>query len=156
MSTLTHVGDFCPNFTCPAYGQRQPDQGVKNIKKYGQTKQGLQRYYCKSCGQTFNATKGTLFYRRRTAPKEILETLALLAEGVRISSLARAKGHKEDTIAAWLHEAGQHAEAVEEILLADYQISRGQLDGLWSYVGHKGQKKATKRRQSKAPSGARR
>ena len=156
MSSLAHVGDFCPNPTCPDYGQRPPDRGVKNIKKYGKTKQGLQRYYCNRCDQTFNETKGTLFYRRRTAPKEILETLALLAEGVRISSLARAKGHKEDTIAAGLHEAGQHAEAVEEILLADYQISRGQLDGLWSYVGHKGQKKATRKPKSKAPSGVRR
>ncbi len=156
MTALTHVGDFCPHSSCPDHGRLQTEQAVKNIKKFGQTPQGRQRYYCKSCGQTFSATKGTLFYRRRTAEKEILETLALLAEGVRISSLARAKGHKADTISAWLHEAGQHAEAIEDVLLATYQISRGQLDGLWSYVGHKGQKKATRKPQSKAPSGARR
>lgn len=156
MSAWAHVGDFCPNPACPDHGRLQTESAVKNIKKFGKTQQGRQRYCCKSCGQTFTETKGSLFYRRRTEEKEILETLALLAEGVRISSLARAKGHKEDTISDWLYEAGQHTQAIEEVLLADYQITRGQLDGLWSYVGHKGQKKATKKRRIKAPSGARR
>jgi transposase-like protein len=46
-----------------------------------------------------------------------VQTLALVAEGVRISSLSRAKGCKEDTILRWLREAAQHAEAVEDVLL---------------------------------------
>jgi hypothetical protein len=33
-----------------------------------------------------------VFYRRQTSRETILETLALLAEGVRISSIARVKG----------------------------------------------------------------
>jgi len=73
-------------------------------------------------------------------------TLALVAEGDRISSLTRAKGHKEDTILDWLKAAGDHAEAVEAVLLADYRLERGQIDGLWAYVGHKGEKKAMKKR----------
>ncbi len=137
----TQVGDFCPNPSCADYGQLQPGRCRRNIKKFGHTPQGRQRYRCMTCGQTFSETKNTLFYRRRVASKEILETLALLAEGVRISTLARVKGHKEDTIRSWLYEAGQHAEAVEEALLADYAIKRGQIDGLWSYVRHKGEKK---------------
>jgi hypothetical protein len=72
--------------------------------------------------------------------KDILETLALLAEGVRISSLSRAKGFKEDTILSWLRQAARHSEAVEEVLLADYELSKAQVDGLWAYVGNKGQK----------------
>jgi len=55
--------------------------------------QGRQRYQCKTCGRTFTETKGTIFYRRRTLESEIIETLALVAEGVRVSGLARAKGH---------------------------------------------------------------
>jgi transposase-like protein len=96
---------------------------------------------CKSCGRTFTETKGTLFYRRRVGESEIMETLALLADGVRISSISRAKGYKEDTILAWLREAARHAEQIEEILLSDYKLDRGQLDALWSYVGNKGEKK---------------
>ncbi len=80
---------------------------------------------------------GTIFYRKRVSQDEILETLALLAEGNRISSLTRVKGHKEDTILKWLREAASHATAVEEVLLKEYHIKRGQLDGLWLYVGNK-------------------
>jgi len=90
---------------------------------------------------TFTETKGTIFYRRRTPEDEILETLALLAEGNRISSLSRVKGHKEDTILAWLREAAQHAEELEEVLMKDFKVKRAQLDALWGYVGNKGEKK---------------
>ena len=90
---FARVGDFCPNESCPDYGKLQSDP-QRNIKKAGKTKQGRQRYQCKTCKQTFTETKGTIFYRRWTPEEEILETLAFLAEGVRISSLARVKGHK--------------------------------------------------------------
>jgi len=96
---------------------------------------------CKTCKATFTETKGTLFYRRRTPDEEIIDTLAHIAEGNRISSLARTKGHKEDTIIDWIREAGKHAEAIEEVLLAEYRLTRGQIDGLWAYVGNKGEKK---------------
>jgi hypothetical protein len=62
---------------------------------------------------------------------------------VRISSIARAKGIKADTIVAWLREAVLHAGRVEDVLLLEYQLSRTQIDGLWVYVGHKGKKGGT-------------
>lgn len=153
MPEFSHVGDFCPNPACADYGKRQGEQ-QKNIVKFGKTKAGRQRYLCRTCGRTFTETKGTIFYRRRTAENEIIETLALLAEGNRISSLARVKGHKEDTILAWLRDAAKHAEAIEEELLAHYRIKRAQLDGLWAYVGNKGEKKATQRAPKAGNSGA--
>ena len=143
MSKLAQVGDFCPNESCQEYGKIQNDK-QKNIIKFGRTKAGRQRYRCNSCGQTFTETKGTIFYRRRTAEQEIMDTLALIAEGSRISSLVRAKGHKEETIIDWIREAGQHSERIEEILLKEYRLSRGQIDGLWAYVGHKGEKKVSR------------
>lgn len=137
MEKFAKSGEFCPNEACTEYGKRQEGQ----IRKAGKTKKGVQRYECKKCGQTFTETKGTIFYRKRTPEHKILETLALLAEGSRISSLSRVKGHKEDTILAWLREAAQHAEKLEEVLMADFKVQRGQLDALWSYVGNKGEKK---------------
>ena len=137
MEKFAKSGEFCPNEACTEYGKPQEGQ----IRKTGKTKKGVQRYECKKCGQTFTETKGTIFYRKRTPEHEILETLAFLAEGSRISSLSRVKGHKEDTILAWLREAAQHAEKLEEVLMADFKVQRGQLDALWSYVGNKGEKK---------------
>ena len=153
MPEFTQVGDFCPNTACADYGKKQ-GQGQHNIIKFGQTKAGRQRYKCKTCVQTFTETKGTMFYRRRTPDEEIIETLAFIAEGNRVSSLTRVKGHKEDTILDWLEEAAEHAEAIEAELLAKYRLQRGQLDGLWAYVGHKGAKKSIQRPRKKGSSGA--
>lgn len=140
MEKFASTRDFCPNQTCPDAGKLQDSQ-QQNIKKAGKTQTGVQRYQCKTCNVTFTATYGTIFYRKRTPEREILETLVLLAEGSRISSVSRAKGFKEDTILAWLREAAQHAEALEDVLLANFQVKRGQLDALWSYVRNKGEKK---------------
>jgi transposase-like protein len=152
MVELTQVGAFCPNSACADYGRVQSDQQA-NIIKFGLTKAGRQRYHCNTCGQTFAETKGTLFYRRRTTESEILKALAQIAEGSRISSVSRTTGHKEDTILAWLRDAAQQVEAVEAVLLADYHISRGQLDGLWAYVGNKGEKTTMPRPPRAASSG---
>ncbi len=95
------------------------------------------------------------FYRKRTAEHEIVETLALLAEGNRMSSLARVKGHKEDTILKWLREAADHAAEVEEVLLKEGRIQRGQLEGLWLCVSNKGEKKAIPKRRKVANSSVR-
>jgi transposase-like protein len=137
MDKFAKPGEFCPNEACQDYGELQ----AGNLQKFGKTLRGVQRYRCTTCGRTFTETTGTIFFRKRTPGGEILETLALLAEGNRISSLSRAKGHKEDTILDWLREAARHAEQVEEILMANYKVKRAQLDALWFYVGNKGEKK---------------
>ena len=141
MEQFAKPGDFCPNQACREYQKLQSHQSKPNIIKAGKTRKGVQRFQCQTCGKYFVETSGTIFYRKRTPEPEILETLALLAEGNRISSLTRVKGHKEDTILSWLREAARHTEELEEVLMKDYQIKRGQLDGLWAYVGNKGEKK---------------
>ena len=146
MEKFAKVGDFCPNEACPDYGKLQVGQKQPNIRKFGRTKKGVQRHQCKTCGQTFTQTKGTIFYRKRTPEHDLLETLALLAEGSRVSSLSRVKGFKEDTILEWLRQAAQHASQLEEVLLGEFQIKRGQLDALWAYVGNKGEKKLSRKR----------
>ena len=143
MGQLAKVGEFCPNEACPDYQKLQATQIGPNIIRAGKTRKGVQRYECKTCGKSFTETKGTLLYRKRTDEDEILETLAFLAEGSRISSLSRVKGHKEDTILSWLREAGEHTQAVEEVLMKDYRVERGQLDALWAFVRNKGEKKTS-------------
>lgn len=138
MNELVAVGSFCPNEDCPDYGK----VAVDNIIRYGKSSTGRQRFQCKTCQQTFNERSGTLFYNRKTDEQGILECLALLAEGVRISSVSRAKGIKEDTILSFLRQAAEHAERIEAILLNDYAISQVQIDGLWTYVGRKQEKKS--------------
>jgi len=54
-----------------------------------------------------------------------------------VASLSRVKGYKEETIRNWLQQAAGHATQVEDVLMSEYEIERGQLDALWSYVGRK-------------------
>ena len=147
---LAEVGEFCPNEECECYG----DMINAQIIQYGKTAKGTQRYLCKVCEKTFVETTGTLFYGKHTPRKDILETLAMLAEGMRISSITRVKGFKEDTILGWLREAAEQAEQVEAILMKNYQVKQAQIDGLWAYVGHKGQKGAILRAKKAESSGA--
>ena len=140
MPQFAKPGDFCPKGDCADYGKLQDTQ-QKSIIRAGRTKTGMQRYKCLTCRRYFTETTGTIFYRKRTPQHEILEVLALLAEGNRISSLTRVKGYKEDTILSWLREASQHSAKIDEVLLKDFRVKRGQLDGLWAYVRNKGEKK---------------
>jgi len=138
MSELAVAGRFCPNADCPDYGKTE----AGHVIRYGKSGEGRQRFQCKTCRKTFNERYGTVFYNRKTEEKAILECLALLAEGTRISSIHRAKGIKEDTILSFLRDAAQHVEQLEAVLLNDYRIGRAEIDGLWTYVGRKEAKKS--------------
>jgi len=143
MEKYAKPGDFCPNEACPDHGKLQTAQ-QQNLEKFGKTRRGVQRYRCQTCRKTFTETFGTIFYGKRTPGHEILETLALLAEGNRISALSRVKGHKEDTILQWLREAARHAEQLEGVIMAEFKVKRAQLDALWAYVRNKGEKRLSR------------
>jgi transposase-like protein len=127
---------------------------VGNIRKFGRTPAGTQRYQCKTCHQTFVETIGTVFYGRHRSQETILECLALLAERNSLAAIQRVTGVKEETVLAWLRLAAQHVERIEALLLANYRLTRAQLDAMWAYVGHKGEKGATPKPTIAAPSGA--
>ena len=151
MAEPVQVGTYCPNRDCVDFAKT--DQG--NVIRFGKSRQGKQRFRCKRCSMTFNENYGTIFHGKRYSEQEILETLALLGEGSRITSLSRVKGIKEDTILCWLREAAEHAEALEDLLQERYKVGPAQLDALWSYIGHKGAKKTTSKPKRQASSGAR-
>jgi transposase-like protein len=146
---LALAGSFCWNRDCPDYGLL--DQG--NIVKYGRTGKGTQRLKCTTCENICVENKGTVFYGKHHSPKEILECLAMVAERNSLASIHRIKGIKEETVIAWLREAASHVEEIESLLLANYSLTRVQLDAMWAYVGHKGEKAGIPKRLIGAVSG---
>lgn len=138
-TTILQAGECCLNAECQDYGEK----GLGNLIKFGTTKQGQQRYRCKRCLQTYCARKGSLFYRKRTPEDTILKSLTMVARGARLSSVSHTHKLKPETVGGWVLEAGTHAEELEEALLEGYQVKRSEVDGLWSYVQHKGEKKRT-------------
>jgi transposase-like protein len=147
---LVHPSAFCWNPRCSDYGRVDLD----NIRRFGRTQAGTQRYQCRTCHGTFVETIGTVFYGRHHPQELISECLALLAERNSLAAIHRVKGVKEETVVAWLCVAAQHVERIEAILLANYRLSRAQLDAMWTDVGHKGEKGGARRRTTAAPSGA--
>lgn len=146
---LVSPGSFCWNQDCPDYGK----VGHGNIVKFGRTKKGTQRYRCKTCRKTFVETTGTVFYGRHHSQETILECLAWLAERNSLAAIHRVKGIKEETVLDWLRETAKQVETIEALLLANYHLTRAQLDAMWTYVGHKGEKGGIQRKMSAAPSG---
>src|SRR5262245_19536362 len=146
---LVSPSSFCWNPACSEYGKVEGG----NIRKFGRTPAGTQRYQCKTCRQTFVETIGTDFYGRNGAQETMLECLAMLADRNSLAAIHRVKGVKEETVMAWLHRAAQHVERIEALLLANYKLSRAQLDAMWAYVGNKGEKGAMPKPSSAARSG---
>ena len=146
---LVPPSSFCWNKKCPEYGKIKPE----NIRKFGKTAKGTQRHQCKTCQKTFVETIGTVFYGRHHDQETILDCLAMLADRNSLAAIQRVKGVKEDTVSDWLEVAAQHVEQIEALLLANYQLSRAQLDALWTYVGHKGEKGGTSKKMNRAPFG---
>jgi transposase-like protein len=117
---------FCHNPQCSTRGQ----QGQGNIRVHSQAEQ---RYRCRTCGQTFAATKGTPFYRLHTAVDLVTIVLTLLCHGCPIQAIVAAFGLDERTVAAWLTRAGRHGQQVHEHVVQQGQVDvqHVQADELW-------------------------
>lgn len=101
---------FCPILTCPARGQ----VGKGNIRIHSQKEK---RCYCSICQHTFSVTKGTLFYRLRSDPQQVMLVVALLAYGCPVQAIVQAFELDERTVREWAQRAGRHCQAVHEQLV---------------------------------------
>lgn len=101
---------FCPNLACPARGQTgQGNIGIHSRKE--------KRFLCVQCRKTFSATKGTAFYRLRTATETVTLVVTLMAYGCPLQAIVVAFGVDERTVADWLQRAGAQGQAVQEYLV---------------------------------------
>src|ERR687888_1782174 len=101
---------FCPNGHCPARGRiGQGNIGIHSCKD--------KRFICHECHKTFSATKGTAFYRLRTAAETVSLVVTLLAHGCPVQAIVAAFGVDERTVAAWWARSGRQGQAVHEALV---------------------------------------
>ena len=124
---------FCHNPTCPARGQ----VGKGNIRVFS-WKEG--RYRCKTCRRTFAPSKGTPFYRLRTAVDIVTLVVTLLVHGCPRQAIVAAFGFDERTVADWQMRAGGHCRQVHEHVVQQGQVDlqHVQADELWvKMVGRK-------------------
>jgi transposase-like protein len=134
---IATIGSFCLNEQCKDYNKINSG----NVVKSGKTDKGIQRYICKTCKKSFTETKGTMFYRCRHTEDEIVECISMLGDRNSLAAIHRIKGIKEETVIKWLDKASTHVEQFKR-LVRKKKLNRVQLDALWTYVGHKGEKGA--------------
>lgn len=81
-----------------------PHCDSKKLSKWGVSKQGIQRFKCKSksCNKTFTATKGTPVYRLRKKDKWLKYT-ELMWSGTSVRQSARLVGVNHKTAFKWRH-----------------------------------------------------
>ena len=101
---------FCANIACTSRGQ----QNAGNIILHA----GLEeRFRCTTCGQTFVATKGSVFHRLKTDKKTVEIVLTLLSQGCPPQAIVHAYGFDPRTIKSWQKKAGEHCQKVQEALV---------------------------------------
>jgi transposase-like protein len=144
------AGSFCWNEECPDYGP----VGQGNIRKSGRTDKGVQRYQCKTGKKTWTETKGTMFYRCHHNEQTIVECLAMVGDRNSLAAIHRVKGVKEETVCQWLERAATHVQQFEQHVVGPCKLSKVQLDALWTYVGHKGEKGGGGKKRNEARFGA--
>jgi Transposase and inactivated derivatives len=126
----------CPNEKCGIYGQT----GKGNIIGNGtyKTKSGkVRKYICRCCGSVFNDRTNTAFFDLRTKDEKVLIALKMIIKGMSLRSVAEILGVKLDTVRRWLAKAAKHSDEVNCVLLKDLNVSKVELDELWTFVKKK-------------------
>lgn len=130
------VNVACPNKKCDLHSQAAKG----NIAGNGtyKTKSGsVRKYICRSCGTVFCDRTNTAFYDIRTDDKTMLLALKLILKGMSLRGIADVLSVKLDTVRRWLASAAQHSDEINKIMMKDLNISKVELDELWTFVQKK-------------------
>ena len=129
MRKTTKINLACPNQKCESYNQKLKG----NIKKNG-IRKNLQNYKCVACGKQFVETFGTPMYHKKMKKKEIVRICKLFTEKLSFRGVARATGHKLDTIRNLAEGMAEHAKATNEFFLHDLKLHPIEVDEIWTFV----------------------
>ena len=130
----------CPNEECEQYGRT----GQGNIIGNGtyETKSGrVRKYICRTCGRVFCDRNNTMFYDLRTSDDKVVLALKLILKGMSQRSIAEVLEVCPKSVSTWLSRASDQSEAITETRLKDLEVSRVEMDELWTFVGKKESRK---------------
>ena len=142
----------CPNDKRNQFGVK----GQGNIIGNGTypTKSGrIRKYICTSYRTIFCERTNTVFYDLRTEEDTVLLALKMLLNGMSLRSIARILEISLDTVRRWLSRAANQSEEVNEVLLRELDISKVELDELWTIVEKKLHREVTTTKTTEHGSG---
>jgi transposase-like protein/IS1 family transposase len=108
---------------------------AENAKKFGRTRDGRQRFRCRTCRKTFSERRArTLPAAMRISPERAELILMLLCEGSGIRSIGRTTGTHQVTILKLLAEVGAGCERLLSETVKNVPVRDVQADEIWGYV----------------------
>ena len=128
--------EACPNKECGMYGQI----GKGNVVGNGtyMTRNGrIRKFICHNCETTFTSRNNTAFFDFKTKDEKVLLALKMIVHKNSIRGVAEMLGVKPDTVCKWLRRAAEHSLEVNEVLMREMDISKVELDELWTIIQKK-------------------
>lgn len=112
---------------CPLCGHTKPH-------RHGKTSKGSQRYFCRSCRQTFTDTFDTLYYRRQVSEEDVRIVLQAHVEGSSLRGISRISGLAYETVVSIVQTASRKAQMVHNLEVQAVETDAIGADELWSFV----------------------
>lgn len=136
MRPIKNWNQPCPNKACPDYGVLNKGN-IKAASTY-KTQSGPRRTFkCKTCGEMFSETRDTVFFELKVPEETVILALKMILVKVGLSQIRFVLGVKEETLLTWLDRAAQKAEDINRILLKDLDVTRVELDEMWTFIKKK-------------------
>lgn len=118
---------------CPFDGC-QKNGLVDNVICYGFQNNGKQRYYCNTCGRTFNRHTNTFSARLRTSFNNVAKGVQSLCESIGYRGEERVENHSRKTVLDWVLKAGKQCAKFMQLMPVLNHQSFMQLDELHTFV----------------------
>jgi predicted transcriptional regulator len=82
-----------------------------------------------------------MFYDLRTSEDKIVLALKLVTKGMSQRSIAEVLEVCPQSVSTWISRASDQSEAVSDAYLKDLNVSKVEMDELWTFVGKKESRK---------------
>jgi transposase-like protein/IS1 family transposase len=103
-------------------------------KRFGFTRQGCQRYRCRTCGKTFADIPPKPFEHLRVDTKDGVQVVKLLVEGVGVRAISRLTGLHQRTVLNIIEVAGYKCARLLDRKLVNLTVESVQADEVWAFV----------------------
>ena len=126
----------CPNKECEDYGKIENENVVGN-GTYQSQNGTVHKYICRTCSKNFTSNANTILHDLRTDEETVFLALKMILKGMNLRSTAEILEVKLDTVRRWLAISADHCEKVNEVLMKELDVTKVELDELWTYVKKK-------------------
>ncbi len=82
-----------------------------------------------------------MFYDLRTSEDKVILALRLILKGMSQRSIAEVLEVCPKSVSTWLSRASDQSEAITETKLKNLEVSRVEMDELWTFAGKKESRK---------------